>query len=211
MTALLGRDGSDFSLVCDACGWVIGNLEASTGDWRTAWDLFVLDGWSGSELAVGPHGCGRCGPPPSLDGIVARSLDGIVARSLDAPSLRPAGRAVRRMVLQLLSDVRVIYLHGELVCADDARLYDLLSGDPGRFVHVMVDVTRVGRLSSATLDVLVRAAQRAALDGGRTCLVGAGPVVTRSLRMLCLDDILPVHPEHVVALEWLRSGRSVTC
>nr|BFE59925.1 hypothetical protein GCM10020063_044510 [Dactylosporangium thailandense] len=203
MTALLSRDGADFSLVCDSCGWVIGNLAASAGDWRGAWSLFRLDGWCGSELAVGPHGCGRCGPPTSLDGIVARSLD--------APSVVPAGRSGPRMVLQLLPDVRAIELRGELMCTDDARLWDMLSGDPGPFTHLLVDVSRVGRLSSATVDVLVRAAQRASAAGGRACLVGAGPVVAGALRMLCLDGVLPMRAERAAALEWLRSGRPVAC
>ncbi|WP_432971038.1 STAS domain-containing protein [Dactylosporangium sp. CA-233914] len=201
MTALLSRDGTDFSLVCDSCGWVIGNLATSTGDWRGAWRLFSLDGWHGSELAIGPHGCGRCGPPAALAGIVARSLD--------APSVLPAGRVGQRIVVQLLSDVRAIYLRGELLCADEARLWDVLSGDPGRFVHLMVDVSQVRRLSSATLDVLVRAAQRAAERGGRTCLVGADPAVSRALRMLCLHHLLPAWAEQVSALEWLRAGRPV--
>ncbi|MGI5240671.1 STAS domain-containing protein [Dactylosporangium sp. CA-139066] len=201
MTALLSRDGTDFSLVCDACGSVVGNLAASTGSWDVAWQLFSVDGWQGSDLAVGPHACGRCGPPTVLTGVVARTLD--------VPSLTPAGRGSSRVVTQLLSDVRAVYLRGDLLCADDARLWDMLSGDPGRCAHLMVDVSRVRRLTSATVDVLVRAAHCAAERGGRTCLVGAPAAVAAALRLLCLDDVLPTHADQVTALEWLRAGHPV--
>ncbi|WP_433200888.1 STAS domain-containing protein [Dactylosporangium sp. CS-047395] len=203
MTALVSRDGTDFSLVCDACGAIVGNLARSTGGWDVAWRLFGLDGWTGSELAIGPHACGRCGPPTSLSGIVARSLD--------APSVQPAGRGSSRLVVQLLADVRAVYLRGELLCADDARLWDLLSGDPGPCRHLMVDVSRMRRLSSATVDVLVRAAGRAAQRGGRTCLVGPPEAVSAALRLLCLHDVLPAHADQVSALEWLRAAQPVAC
>ncbi|WP_432843397.1 STAS domain-containing protein [Dactylosporangium sp. CA-092794] len=201
MTALLSSDGGDFSLVCDGCGRVVGNLAGSLGDWATAWGLFSQDGWRGSELAVGPHACGRCAAPPS----------GIVARALDRPSLTPAGRPSPRMVVQLLSDVRAIYLRGDLLPADDARLWDLLSGEPGPYRHLMVDVSGVRRLTSATVDVLVRASRRAAERGGRTCLVGAAPAISDALRMLCLDRLLPGHADQLSALEWLRGAHPVPC
>ncbi|GAA2394427.1 STAS domain-containing protein [Dactylosporangium salmoneum] len=197
MTALLSRDGADFSLVCDACGRLVGSLAASTGDWDTAWNLFSLDGWQGSSLAVGPHTCGVCGP--------VTSLAGIVARSLDAPSITPAGRVNQRVVTQLLTDVRAIYLRGELGYADNAQLWDLLSGEPGPFAHLMVDLGGVGRLSSATIDVLVRGAQRLADRGGRACLVCAGPGVAAALRMLCLQRVLPTFTDQITALDWLRA------
>ncbi|MEV8516063.1 STAS domain-containing protein [Dactylosporangium sp. NPDC051484] len=200
MTALLSHDGTDFSLVCDGCGRTVGNLAASLPDWALAWGLFSQDGWRGSDLAIGPHTCGRCVP--------AASLAHLGARSLDRPSVTPSGRSSQRMVIQVLSDVRAIYLRGDLLPADEAQLWDLLSGEPERTPHLMVDVSPVQRRSSAAVDVLVRSARRAAGSGGRTCLVGACPGVSSALRMLCLHDVLPIHADQVSALEYLRGGRS---
>ncbi|WP_432838384.1 STAS domain-containing protein [Dactylosporangium sp. CA-092794] len=201
MTALLTRDGADFSLVCDGCGWVAGNLAASLGTWDVAWGLFGRDGWRGSELAIGPHVCGGCEAPAALVGMVARALD--------RRSVTPAGRPSPRMVVQLLSDVRAVCLRGDLLPADDARLWDLLGGEPGRYRHLMVDVSGVRRLSSATVGVLVRASRRTSERGGRACLVGAAVGLSSALRMLCLDQVLPGHADQVSALEWLRGRQPV--
>ncbi|WP_433604891.1 hypothetical protein ACQP2P_25855 [Dactylosporangium sp. CA-139114] len=130
--------------------------------WDEAWRLFRLDGWTGAKLAVGPHSCGRCRSPAPPAGIVARSLD--------TASVKPAGRGSARLVVQVMSDVRAVYLRGDLVRADDARLWDLLSEDPARCMHLMVDVGWVGRLTAATIDVLVRSAQDRA--AGRPDLPG---------------------------------------
>ncbi|MEV4139911.1 STAS domain-containing protein [Dactylosporangium sp. NPDC049742] len=196
MTALLSLDGTDFSLACDECGHLIPNLAGTMRDWSVVWSLFTLDGWHGQSQAVGPHACGRCVVSPRPAGAISQTL-------------HPHDRATEdvsppRVSLRVLSDVTVVYLRGALGLAGNAAVHGLLreGAEAGR--HLLLDVSLLKVVDTATLDVLMQARNRAAANDRRTCFVGASRSVLSALRLLCLDAVFPNFVDHIAALEWLR-------
>ncbi|MGI5240249.1 hypothetical protein [Dactylosporangium sp. CA-139066] len=60
MTAMHTHDGTDFSLVCDGCGLIVGRLGANLHNWELAWIFFSRHGWVGESAPDGLHRCPRC-------------------------------------------------------------------------------------------------------------------------------------------------------
>ncbi|WP_238014404.1 STAS domain-containing protein [Dactylosporangium sp. AC04546] len=195
MTALLSRDGANFSLACDTCGQLVANLAPAMGTWRVAWSLFVEDGWRGAQRPTGPHACGRC-PAPREHGMVEESF----ARAT------PAGRAAQPVTWRELDGVTVVELPGTLHLATHAHLHDLLASGIRPTQHVVFDLSRLPSADSALLAVLVAAHEVAAGHGRRICLAGAADRVTAALRMLSVDDLLPNFADLPAALAWLDTA-----
>lgn len=181
MTALLSLDNTNFSLACDSCGQLVTNLAPTMGDWAVAWSLFSQDGWTGDDLATGPHACGRCtrtSPPRMVEQALARE------RSMPAP------RGSRRLTVAQAADVTVVTLWANPDLLVNARLRDLVLDLPGGAHHLVVDVSRVTRLDSGALDVLVEAHRRSVT----VCLAGPSRQVRGALRLLNLHELLPAFP-----------------
>ncbi|MDG6110386.1 STAS domain-containing protein [Dactylosporangium aurantiacum] len=176
MTALLSHDSTNFTLACDGCGQLVTNLAPTMGTWDVVWSLFSQDGWTGDDLATGPHTCGRCArtSPPRM-----------VEQALTRERTTPATRQSRRLTVTHVAGVVVVTLNGNPDLAINARLRDLVLDLHGRVRRLAVDVTRVSRLDSGALDVLVQAS-RLCID---VCLVGAGQQIHYSLRLLNLDRL----------------------
>jgi anti-anti-sigma factor len=194
LTALLSLDTTNFTLACDRCGQLVANLAPTMGDWDVAWSLFSQDGWSGDDLATGPHTCGRCAripPPPRM-----------VDQALERHRTTPIGRECRRVAVGRERDTVVVTLSGSPDLLVNARLRDLVLGLDGQVRHLVVDVTRVARLDSAALDVLVHAHRRRLT----VCLAGPSGTVRDALRMLCLHRLFPTFPDRAQALSWVHSG-----
>ncbi|WP_433200891.1 hypothetical protein ACQP00_29580 [Dactylosporangium sp. CS-047395] len=60
MTAMYAQERTDFSLVCDECGLIVGRLAANLHNWDLAWSFFSRHGWVGERAPEGPHRCPRC-------------------------------------------------------------------------------------------------------------------------------------------------------
>ncbi|GAA2639328.1 hypothetical protein GCM10010399_85900 [Dactylosporangium fulvum] len=202
MTALLSRDGTNFSLACDGCGQLVTGLAPTMGTWNVAWSLFVEDGWRGADLPTGPHACGRC-----ADSNSRRSM---VEQSFERETRMPAGRGSQRLSVSEVAGVVLIEFKGDLHLAAIARLYDVLMTNVRPMQHVLFDVTSVPSIDSGTLAVLVRAQARAARHGARVCLVGASQRVLDALRMLSVEHLLPNFAERAEALGWLRAATPTT-
>ena len=181
LTALLSLDSKNFSLACDGCGQLVTNLAPTMGDWAVAWSLFSQDGWTGDDLPTGPHTCGRCtrtSPPPRM-----------IEQALTRDRTMPAARESRRLTVTQVSDTTVVTLWGNPDLLVNARLRDLVLDLPGRSRRLVVDLTRVARLDSGALDVLVEA-HRLAIT---VCLAAPIQQVRDALRLLNLDELFPTY------------------
>ncbi|WP_327002358.1 STAS domain-containing protein [Dactylosporangium sp. NBC_01737] len=178
MTALLSLDSKNFTLACDGCGQLVTNLAPTMGEWDVAWSLFSQDGWTGDDLATGPHTCGRCTrtSPPRM-----------VEQALTRERTTPATRESRRLTVSQVAGVTVVTLTGNPDLVINARLRDLVLDLHGRVRRLVVDVTRVSRLDSGALDVLVQA-HRLSIA---VCLVGPAQQIQDALRLLNLDRLFP--------------------
>ncbi|GAA1569699.1 hypothetical protein GCM10009827_109390 [Dactylosporangium maewongense] len=199
MTALLSRDGKNFTLACDRCGQMVTGLAPSMGTWDVAWSLFGQDGWRGADLATGPHACGRC------DGQVDDA--GMVEQAFDRQTDVPVGRALRRIVLHRLPDMLVVRPAGGLDLVANVGLQELLRTgvEPGG--HVLFDFTRVTSVDSGTFAVLVNAHRRAVAHQARIAVAGARADVRAAIELLCLHRVLPMFDDQRDAMRWLRGER----
>ena len=157
------------------------------GDWAVAWSLFSQDGWTGDDLATGPHACGRCtrtSPPPRM-----------VEQALTRERTMPAARESRRLTVAQVADVTVVTLWGNPDLLVNARLRDLVLDLPGHARRLVLDVSRVARLDSGALDVLVETHRRSIT----VCLVGPIRQVLDALRLLSLHELFPTYPTLVEA------------
>ena len=179
MTALLSLDSKNFTLACDGCGHLVTNLAPTMGDWDVAWSLFSQDGWTGDDLATGPHTCGRCtrtSPPPRM-----------VEQALTRERTTPAARESRRLTVTQVADVAVVTLTGNPDLLVNSRLRDLVLDLRGRARRLVLDVTSVSRLDSGAFDVLIQAHRQSIA----VCLVGPGQQVQDALRLLSLHELFP--------------------
>ncbi|MDG6110390.1 hypothetical protein Daura_21970 [Dactylosporangium aurantiacum] len=196
MTALLSLDGTDFSLVCDECGHLIPHLAGAMRDWDVVWSLFTLDGWHGTPHAVGPHACGRCVASPRRTGAISATLQ---------PQYGLAGATGSRITLQVLSDdVAVVHLNGGLGLLDNVEMHAVLQDGPVVGRHLLLDLSLLRIVDTATLDVLMQARERGLASGRRICIVGASGSALNALRLLCLERFFPTFVDYVAALDWLR-------
>ena len=85
MTAATTPDGTDFTLICDACGQSVTGLGATMHNWDLVWSLFRRHGWTGARLATGPHSCGRCSRVP----LASADADPVGWLAGDAPATVP--------------------------------------------------------------------------------------------------------------------------
>jgi len=179
LTALLSLDSKNFTLACDGCGHLVTNLAPTMGDWDVAWSLFSQDGWTGDDLATGPHTCGRCtrtSPPPRM-----------VEQALTRERTTPAARESRRLTVTQVADVAVVTLTGNPDLLVNSRLRDLVLDLRGRARRLVLDVTSVSRLDSGAFDVLIQAHRQSIA----VCLVGPGQQVQDALRLLSLHELFP--------------------
>lgn len=196
MTALLSRDGKNFTLACDSCGQLVANLAPTMGTWDVAWSLFSQDGWRGADLATGPHACGRCDDPVDDRGMIEQAFG--------RQSGLPAGRALRRVMVQHLPDVTIIQVAGSLDLVVHAGLRELLRTGVAPDRHLLFDLSAVPGADSATFAVLIDAHRRAVSHSARVGVAGARPAVREAVRMLSLHRVLPMFDDRRDALRWLR-------
>ena len=114
MTALLSLDSKNFTLACNRCGQLVTNLAPTMGDWAVAWSLFSQDGWTGDDLATGPHTCGRCtrtSPPP-------RMVEQALTRERTTPATVTVRGAVEHATITPLCDTinHVVEQHRPHTC-----------------------------------------------------------------------------------------------
>jgi anti-anti-sigma factor len=193
LTALLSLDSKNFTLACDGCGQLVTNLAPTMGDWDVAWSLFSQDGWTGDDLATGPHTCGRCTrtSPPRM-----------VEQALTRERTTPAARESRRLTVTQIADIAVVTLTGSPDLVINARLQDLVLDLHGTVRRLAVDVTRASRLDSGALDVLVQAHRRSIA----VCLVGPAQQIQDALRLLNLDRLFPIY---LTLPEALSAGQTI--
>jgi anti-anti-sigma factor len=209
VTAATTPDGTDFTLICDACGQSVTGLGATMHNWDLVWSLFRRHGWTGARLATGPHSCGRCSRVPlaSADadpvGWLAGDAPSVLAPS-PAPAPPPAPVADPRVDAAVVDEALVVSLSGDLDIEVGPALRAALSPAGYRAGHLVLDLSRVATLDSSVLGLLVAARHRAAQAGGHTCLVGLAPFMRRMLHTLCLLHLFVVLPDRATALGWLR-------
>lgn len=119
MTAATTPDGTDFTLICDACGQSVTGLGATMHNWDLVWSLFRRHGWTGARLATGPHSCGRCSRVP----LASADADPVGWLAGDAPSTPVAADVDTEPAPAVPTDPRV----GGVVV--DEALVVTLSGD----------------------------------------------------------------------------------
>jgi anti-anti-sigma factor len=195
LTALLSRDGTNFTLACDRCGHLVADLAESTRHWDLTWDEVRQRGWEGAELATGPHFCPACTqvPAPPL----------VTEQVPDRPRPTARRRRSNRIVVTDLPTATVVEIRGAPGVAVNAKLYELLL-DRSPLRSIIVDLSRVAVLDSGALDVLVQARTHAERLGFGLCLVGLSEPMTGALRLLCLTRVLPCFAGRAEALAWLR-------
>ncbi|MEV4141802.1 STAS domain-containing protein [Dactylosporangium sp. NPDC049742] len=208
MTAATTPDGTDFTLICDACGQSVTGLGATMHNWDLVWSLFRRHGWTGARLATGPHSCGRCSRVPlaSADADPVGWLAGDAPPSEAVVKAAPAPEVVTdaRVDAAVVDEALVVSLNGDLDIEVGPALRDALSPAGYRPGHLVLDLSRVTTLDSSVLGLLVAARHRAAQAGGHTCLVGIAPFMRRMMHTLCLLHLFVVLPDRDAALSWLR-------
>jgi anti-anti-sigma factor len=211
VTAATTPDGTDFTLICDACGQSVTGLGATMHNWDLVWSLFRRHGWTGARLATGPHSCGRCSRVP----LASADADPVGWLAGDAPSTAadvpetaddPAAAVPSdpRVSGVLAKEALVVTLSGDLDIEVGPALRAALSPVGYRPRHLVLDLSRVGTLDSSVLGLLVAARHRAAQAGGHTCLVGLAPFIRRMMHTLCLLHLFVVLPDRATAVGWLR-------
>lgn len=211
MTAATTPDGTDLTLICDACGQSVTGLGATMHNWDLVWALFRRHGWTGARLATGPHSCGRCSRVPlaSADadpvGWLAGDAPSAVA-PVHVPDVEPVQPAATdpRVGAAVVDEALVVTLSGELDIQVGPALRAALSPAGYRAGHLIIDLSRVTTLDSSVLGLLVAARHRAAQAGGHTCLVGLAPFMRRMMHTLCLLHLFVVLPDRAMAVGWLR-------
>lgn len=199
MTALLSRDGTNFTLACDRCGHLAVSQPDAGHPWDAAWALRRGHGWAGDPHATGRHTCPRCTRAPAAEPMT-EDLSGQAHAA-------PARRRSNRIRVTELRVATVVELRGGPSVAVHAALRELLlCGRPPRG-HIVVDLSRAGVLDSGVLDVLVRARARAAQHSFDLCLVGLPASMHAALRLLCMTQLLPAFTGRADALAWLN-GRT---
>lgn len=211
MTAATTPDGTDFTLICDACGQSVAGLGATMHNWDLVWSLFRRHGWTGARLATGPHSCGRCSRVPlaSADADPVGWLAGDAPSTVDAAAVdaEPADPPVvtdPRVSAAVDAEALVVTLSGDLDIEVGPALRAALSPAGYRPGHLILDLSRVDTLDSSVLGLLVSARHRAAQAGGHTCLVGLAPFMRRMMHTLCLLHLFVVLPDRATAVGWLR-------
>ncbi|MGI5177056.1 STAS domain-containing protein [Dactylosporangium sp. CA-152071] len=208
MTAATTPDGTDFTLICDACGQSVTGLGATMHNWDLVWSLFRRHGWTGARLATGPHSCGRCSRVPlaSADADPVGWLAGDAPPSEAVVEAAPAPVVVTdaRVSAAVVDEALVVSLSGDLDIEVGPALRDALSPAGYRPGHLVLDLSQVTTLDSSVLGLLVAARHRAAQAGGHTCLVGIAPFMRRMMHTLCLLHLFVVLPDRDAALSWLR-------
>jgi anti-sigma B factor antagonist len=102
--------------------------------------------------------------------------------------------------------VAVLFVEGEIDLASAGTLRqaidDVVSGRPRGLV---IDLSEVAYLDSSGVQVLVEARDSVG-QGGRFAVATRGPMTTRIIRILCLDDILVLHETVDDALSAFNTG-----
>lgn len=218
MTAATTPDGTDFTLICDACGQSVTGLGATMHNWDLVWSLFRRHGWTGARLATGPHSCGRCSRVPlaSADAdpvgwlagdaptVTAAATDSADSAGLAEAEPEPQVATDPRVSAAVVDEALVVTLSGDLDIEVGPALRAALSPAGYRPGHLVLDLSRVATLDSSVLGLLVAARHRAAQAGGHTCLVGVAPFMRRMMHTLCLLHLFVVLPDRGTALGWLR-------
>ena len=118
MTAATTPDGTDFTLICDACGQSVTGLGATMHNWDLVWSLFRRHGWTGARLATGPHSCGRCSRVP----LASADADPVGWLAGDAPPAEvlveaapdPVTATDTRVSAEVVDEALVVSLSGDL-------------------------------------------------------------------------------------------------
>jgi len=87
----------------------------------------------------------------------------------------------------------------------DALLSALNAGAPG----LIVDLTATTFLDSAGVTALVRASRRASASGAALRLAVTAPAVLRVLSLVGIDQLIPVYPSVVTALDSLPQATAI--
>jgi anti-sigma B factor antagonist len=87
----------------------------------------------------------------------------------------------------------------------DALLSALNAGAPG----LIVDLTATTFLDSAGVTALVRASRRASASGAALRLAATAPAVLRVLSLVGIDQLIPVYPSVVTALDSLPQATAI--
>jgi len=64
MTVVPEPEDGALSLVCDACGRAVTDIDAPLSLWAIVWTVVRRSGWTGSPSSVGPHRCPDCAAAP---------------------------------------------------------------------------------------------------------------------------------------------------
>ena len=87
----------------------------------------------------------------------------------------------------------------------DALLSALNAGAPG----LIVDLTATTFLDSAGVTALVRASRRASASDAALALAVTAPAVLRVLNLVGIDQLIPVYPSVVTALDSLPQATAI--
>ena len=82
----------------------------------------------------------------------------------------------------------------------EAQVLQAVAASPG---DVLLDLARVGFLSSMGVRLLIAAARAQRQRGRQLLLFGAQSTVKSTLAMVALDQIVPILPNRESALAWL--------
>lgn len=109
----------------------------------------------------------------------------------------------------LPDDIEVVELEGELDVSSAGALKQRLleAGANGRR-KLLVDLTRVDFVDSATIGALIGAATRTGPSGGEVGVICADPVILETFEIAALEQVIAIYRSREAALADLAPGAS---
>ena len=179
MTAVPAVPGAPVKLICDGCGCV-GSVEGcGLHDAEVVYVPIASIGWTGSVFARGPHRCGTC----TINGGTG---DGRRSR----PAAFPAD-AAGRVSLETRPALALVGVTGDIDSQMICELRTALDRAIAARSTVVVDLSKLCRIDSAALGVLVHAHNAARRRGGDLALAAPSRFVRMVLRTMHLQRALP--------------------
>jgi anti-sigma B factor antagonist len=109
----------------------------------------------------------------------------------------------------LSDDIEVVELEGQLdVSSAGALKQRLLQASADGCRTLLVDLTRVDFVDSATIGALIGAATRTGSTGGTVAVVCADPVILETFEIAALEQVIGIYPSREAAFADLAPGAS---
>jgi len=126
--------------------------------------------------------------------VPTHGTESAAAQTCGIPSPRPTERLLTLDAEQFPNRVHILYAIGEVELVTTPMLRAALDGQLTARPHTLiVDLSGVRFLAACGLAALEAAAHTARRHHGALCMVATASAVLRPMRILALDQVIPVH------------------